>query len=439
MYNENDDDFMKDIEDSLAGQIQDEIGGNTEDENSDDEPRYYDEDEYEEEPPKKRHIVLKIVIAILVVIIGSGLFLTLTPPGRRILVSFATKYMYSKMQHTEPPVTKPDVPVASGSAVAESTTGSAIEPPAETPAEATDNINMAEMSDTFRNAMHEDGVYNIALLGVEAIGANTASGHTDSIMIATINSNNKTLGLTSIMRDSYVDIPEFGEHKINAAFRDGGIKTFYETIAENFNLRLDGAVFVDFDAFENIINAVGGVDIELSEEEAHYLNTTNYISNKAYRTMSPGWNHMNGNQALGYCRVRYRATVNGTANDQGRTERHRMVMEQIFKKAKNDPTKAIGAANAVLPYLRTDIKQNNMEIYMSDALELMLGGAELRQERLPDEGAYTGQKINGQAVLVIDWDKTKAELMDFIFAVPQDTASGSAVSADTGSNGTDQY
>ena len=86
--------------------------------------------------------------------------------------------------------------------------------------EITENIDLSKMSDTFKNALHQDGVYNILLVGVEAIGnKSVASGRTDSIMIATINTKQKTLGLTSIMRDSYVTIPGYYKTKNKCGFR----------------------------------------------------------------------------------------------------------------------------------------------------------------------------------------------------------------------------
>ncbi len=417
-------DFLKDIEDSLADQVTNELTEENTDEDKEQTDLYENSDIDEENKPKKSYLGLKILAGVLCVLVAAGVFFTVTPPGRRILIGFATKYMYSKMQ-------KPEVvdTVVTGSSVVakdEPATESSVVIP-DVPV---DNIDMSQMSDTFKNALHEDGVYNIILLGVESIGGTTESGHTDSMMIATLNTNAKTLGISSLMRDTYVDIPGFGMNKLNAAFRDGGTKLLYETIAENYNLRLDGSVFVDFDAFEKAIDAVGGVDIELTAVEAQYLNRTNYISIKSNRTMREGMNHMNGNQALGYCRVRHVATLGGVPDDQGRTKRHRAVMEQIFEKAKKDPTKALSAANAVLPYLTTDIKEKNMQIYLSEGLELMLAGTELRQQRVPDDEAMSFQKINGAAMTIANWDLVKPKLYEFIFAAPTDpNASGSAVTS----------
>ena len=167
-------------------------------------------------------------------------------------------------------------------------------------------------------------------------------GRSDTIMIATLDKKHDRLKLTSLMRDMYVDIPGYGKDKFNASYSYGGPELLYKTIATNFGITLDGYAVVDFDAFRDIIDAVGGVDVELTEQEANYLNTTNYISGKKNRNVVPGKNRMNGAQALGYCRVRYVPNIAGTENDQGRTERQRWVMEGIFKRVKQMQIFAVG-------------------------------------------------------------------------------------------------
>jgi len=293
----------------------------------------------------------------------------------------------------------------------------------------TENIDPSKMSATFRNALHEDGVYNILLLGVEAIGNNsTASGRTDSIMIATLNTKQKTLGLTSIMRDSYVTIPGFYNTRINAAFNHGGVPLMYETIAYNYGLRLDGSIIVSFKTFQKIIDDLGGVDIEITPGEAQYLNTTNYISKRSNRTLKPGMNHMNGNQALGYSRVRKVATLDGSNNDQGRTSRHRRVMAAIFKEVKkSNPITLVKLLDTVFSQVQTDIKKSNASSYLAEVMELSLDGVPLDTFRLPAEGTYQGAIINGAAVVTFDIPKNKDELANFVFGSHKKPATESAI------------
>ncbi len=373
------------------------------------------------EKKKKKHSVIKVLTIILLLLIGSGVFLTMTRPGRKILVRIATEYAYSKMEHGDK--TEDGTGGKTDGNAVDGQTGDGTEVILNGDGVLTENIDLSQMSETFRNAKHEDGVINILLLGVEAIGTGSIErGHTDAIMIATINTNTNGLVLTSLMRDSYVNIPGYGNDRINAAFAKGGVQLMYETIAQDYNLRLDGYALVGFDAFEDVIDAIGGVDIELTADEAYYLNHTNYISKKANRTMVTGVNHMNGNQALGYCRVRKIATLDGSAYDMGRTSRHRRVMNAIFDKVKtSNPMNVVNVMNAILPNIRTDVTKNNAGIYLSEMLELALDGTPLTSMRLPRDGHYQAPTIDGKSVITLDWDDVNDAVDTVIFGHVQET------------------
>ena len=162
----------------------------------------------------------------------------------------------------------------------------------------------------------EDYVSNYLLFGLEEI---LDAQNTDTIMIASINKKDNTIKLTSILRDTYIESEEYRSHKINSIFALGGAKAFVKVIEEKFRINIDGYAYINFDSFEKIIDYLGGISMELGDEEAEYLNTTNYISNPANRTVTPGWNELNGNQALGYCRIRLVKTLGGANDDYGRT------------------------------------------------------------------------------------------------------------------------
>ena len=410
------DEFLKEIRNSLAEQVKKEM----EDKQKDDRKRMADRKKVRKKK-KKVNIFVKILIFLLVVILAGGSFLVFTKPGREIMAKIAVEWAFRNIKKI------PDKPAknVSGSAVdAESEEEKGLEV-----GEITDNIDMSKMSDTFKNALHEDGVYNILLLGVEAIGNNNiASGRTDSIMIATINTKQKTLGLTSLMRDSYVTIPGYYNTRINAAFGLGGVPLMYETIAYNYGLRLDGSAIVSFKTFQKVIDDLGGVDIELTPAEAEYLNTTNYVSKKSNRTLKPGINHMNGNQALGYARVRKRATLDGSNNDFGRTSRHRRVMAAIFKEVKkSNPVTLVKLLDTIFSQVQTDIKKSNASSYLAEVLELSIDGVPLDNLRLPEDGAYEGKWVGKALVTALDWPKTKEALANFVFGSHKKPASESAI------------
>ena len=421
----NEDEFLKEIRNSLAEQVKKEMDAKQKGD------RHNMADKRKSKKKKKLNIFIKILIFLLVIILAGGSFLVFTRPGRKIMSNLAVEWAYWRMGKNAKNDKKP----------AKSASGSAVEVKEEEKeeeglkvGEITENIDLSQMSDTFKNALHEDGVYNILLVGVEAIGNNSvASGRTDSIMIATINTKQKTLGLTSIMRDSYVTIPGYYNTKINAAFGHGGINLLYETIAYNYNLRLDGSAIVSFETFQKIIDELGGIDIEITPAEAQYLNTTNYVSKKSNRTLKPGVNHMNGNQALGYARVRYRATLDGSVDDFGRTSRHRRVMGAIFKEVKkSNPITLVKLLDTVFSQVQTDIKKSNASSYLAEVLELSLDGVPLDNLRLPVDGSYQGAKINRQAVVTFDSAMNKDALANFVFASHKEPepASEAAISSE---------
>ncbi|HKL79657.1 MAG TPA: LCP family protein [Mobilitalea sp.] len=263
--------------------------------------------------------------------------------------------------------------------------------------------------------MYKEGVYNILLLGEEAIGSGSARGRTDLIIIATLNSKAKEVKLTSLMRDTLVQIPGYKENKLNTAYEKGGLDLLYETIALNFDIKLDGCVMVNFENFEKIIDKIGGIEIELTSSEAKYLRNTNYISKPQYRDVVEGKQLMNGNQVLGYTRVRKRANINGANNDYGRTERHRIVLEAIFDKYKTKGKIELASMMlSILPMIKTDINSNNFELLLNTFIEM--GTTKMDQLRIPADGTFTDNvKVRSMDVLIPDLEKNVDILHDFIF------------------------
>lgn len=278
------------------------------------------------------------------------------------------------------------------------------------------------------DTVSDSEIINILLVGADkneneqdSVGAARRS---DSMMIATLDMKHKKLKVTSLMRDMYVPIPEHGSQKLNAAYSNGGIKLLYKTIASNFGIKVAGYVEVNFDNFVEVINAVGGVEATLTESEAVNLNDTNYIKRKKYRNVKQGKQILNGYQALGYCRIRHGkkrngrtpsvVTASGKADDYGRTERQRLVVQALLKKVKAmPPTKWMELLGIILPNVKTDLSEDKITSYVLAAIKT--GATEVNQCSLPVDGGYSSQMINGQACLVPDLAKNKAALSDFIY------------------------
>lgn len=254
---------------------------------------------------------------------------------------------------------------------------------------------------------------NILLVGEEKIN-DGKRGRSDSIMIATMNVKQKAIKLTSLMRDMYVQIPGYSDNKLNSAYHTGGMPLLKETIQLNFDIELDGAVLVDFNDFESLIDKLGGVEITLTESEANYLNTTNYISNPANRNVRVGTQTLNGNQALGYTRIRYRKSINGEADDFGRTSRQRIVLNAIFEKYKSkNIAELVLLINDILPLVETDIPKSDIVSYAGTFVTL--GTTKLETMRLPIDQGFTRAYIRKMDVLLPDLPANIDALHTFIF------------------------
>lgn len=278
------------------------------------------------------------------------------------------------------------------------------------------------------DTVSDSEIINILLVGADKNpdeqNTDGASRRSDSMMIATLDMKHKKLKVTSLMRDMYVEIPGHGSQKLNAAYSLGGIKLLYETIVSNFGIKMDGYAEVNFDAFVDVINAVGGVEATLTESEAVNLNDTNYIKRKKFRNVKVGTQVLNGYQALGYCRIRHGKmknghypaviTASGKGDDYGRAERQRLVMQALLKKVKSmSSSKWMELVDIILPNIKTDITKDDIKSYMFAIVKM--GTTELVQYSLPIQNGYTSQSINGQDCLVPDLPKNKSALYNFIY------------------------
>lgn len=260
---------------------------------------------------------------------------------------------------------------------------------------------------------HEEYVYNILLIGVESL-PQFSGERSDTMILVSINSRDNKIYMTSLMRDMYVEIPGYSDNKLNAAYAYGGPQLLIDTVERNLQVKIDGYVKVGFDSFEWIVDRLGGVEITLTAEEAEYLRKTNYISNPAYRNVVAGTQLMNGNQVLGYCRVRKVATASGTNSDFGRTERQRTVLTKIFNKYKDTSVfTLLSVLNDCLPQVKTNISKDDMQDLMEKVVENRI--LNLENFRIPVSGQYDSAKVGGADVIIVKWDKNREILHKKIF------------------------
>ncbi|MGU9100228.1 LCP family protein [Clostridium perfringens] len=257
-----------------------------------------------------------------------------------------------------------------------------------------------------------DGIANIALFGIDA--PEGTDGRSDAIMIATVDKIHNKLKLTSIMRDSYVDIQGHGKDKINHAYAFGGHELALKTLNENFDLNLKDFATVNFSSLPKIIDSIGGIDLDIRNDELQYIN--NYIGdlNTLNKTnvsniTSAGTQHVNGTQALAYCRIRYTAGGDGE-----RTERQRIVLSKLFDKfSKISPTKYPSILNELMPMITTSLSSSDILGLAKTVASISESG--LEQERFPKDNYSKGEMIHGVYYLTFDKDATVKQIHDYIF------------------------
>lgn len=243
----------------------------------------------------------------------------------------------------------------------------------------------------------DENVINIALFGIDSRSKNF-KGNSDSIMVLSLDTNDKTVKIVSIMRDSLVPINKNGKvtyKKINSAYASGGPVLAIKTINENFGLDISEYATVNFEGMIDIIDAVGGIEAELTKKEVVSIGTSGYALNGLIHDMcvrmgvdpeehyitTPGKHHLNGVQAVAYSRIRKTANIWGTNNDHGRTDRQRYVMEQLFQKAlKIDKSNYVKLIKALIPCSETSLSYS--EIF-DLATSILLKSPTFEQSRIP--------------------------------------------------------
>ena len=270
-------------------------------------------------------------------------------------------------------------------------------------------IDLSEIEVDEENLTSKNEITNILLVGADKRESWKQAGRSDSVMILTIDQVHKQLKLTSIMRDLYIPIPEHGNNRFNAAYSYGGISLLYQTIAQNFGIKMDGYVIVDFEAFKDVIDTLEGIEIELTEAEYKYLTTAYAKTKGSVKNVKPGRNILNGEQALAYTRIRQDITA-----DFGRTQRQRTVLQSIFTKAKSMSVgQLLELAKEILPSITTDLNDEEITSYIMSVL--VMGAGEFEQFRIPVDYSFENKTISGMKVLVPNMEKNVQALQDFIF------------------------
>ena len=249
---------------------------------------------------------------------------------------------------------------------------------------------------------YSDDVYNILLMGIDYGSKNYPYGRSDSMILVSINKNQKTIKLVSLSRAAYAAIQGYKNTRLSHAHGYGGAPLAIDTVERNYKIRIDRYVSVGFDSFKKIIDAFGGVSINLTSVEQNVLNGA-----FPGKFPSAGTYTLNGEQALVYARLR------ATDNDRTRTGRQRNVLMALSQKAKSmSVTDALGILNVVLPLVRTNFTRTELVKQAANALSYLKW--DISQDILPVSG--TGLVLRDQfEVILVDWEKEVSYTNDLLF------------------------
>ena len=255
---------------------------------------------------------------------------------------------------------------------------------------------------------------NILLLGVDS-----DEKASDAMIVLTIDQTDKTIKLSSLMRDSYVDFGPGKITKLNYAYHYGGNELVVKTINEQFKLDIKDYIQVDYSGLTNIIDYVGGITVDVLPEEVKYINVyckdIAKVNNIKYTPIHRSGNQkLNGEQATAYCRIRYVGN-----NDYQRTQRQRMILTKIVNKLMNkNIIEYPSIINELSPYVKTSL--DSIEICKLAKSFASYAKKGIKQTRCPYDGLRNDAMIN--EIYYMKWDKEEniKKLHNFIYLSKQE-------------------
>ena len=239
-----------------------------------------------------------------------------------------------------------------------------------------------------------DGIFRVLLIGVDSREDNIR-GRSDTMILFDINPDTKKIVMTSLLRDIYVDIPGHKSNRLNAAYALGGAKLLTQTISKSFGIEIDKYVIVNFRIVIDVVDALGGVEVDVTKEELDHINQGATGTNRLPDS-SIGKVRLNGNQALAYSRIRK------TDSDFGRTSRQREIVSASIEKIKKLGIFEINdMLNQFLPRVTTNLTEK-------DVLSLLVMAVKrkdysIESMALPIDGTWKYATIDGKAVIEIDF------------------------------------
>lgn len=262
-----------------------------------------------------------------------------------------------------------------------------------------------------------DKVVNVALFGTDSRDIeNMEAGRADTIMIASVNQAKKSIKLISIPRDTYVEVPEYGKTKINHSYAYGKEQLTIKTINKNFGLNITDYATIDFSGLIHIINDIGGVEVEITNEEKNYINNRSKeaydISKNEYKKVtSIGKVNLTGEQALTHSRNR---TI---GNDFTRASRQRDVLEALLLKLSSIGVESIlSLSDDFLKEVKTNINVNE---YIPLLISVLINKNEyignINSKQIPEVKYSKDKMIKGVYYFIPDMDLAKQDFYETLY------------------------
>ena len=263
-------------------------------------------------------------------------------------------------------------------------------------------------------AAGKTGIYHLLLLGIDNPG-DALTGRSDTMLLASLNARTGELKLVSFMRDTYVKIPRHGHNRLNAAYAYGGAELLIETLEKEFGVYVDGYVAVNYAVMSELVDAIGGIDIEVEPAELKKLNGIleyyNYqrgVPEEEGRLEEAGLQHLTGLQAMSYARIRK------LDSDFTRVERQQRVILAIYRQLGNLD------ALTLTRIITANLNNVSTNITIAQAVSLMatvLSFDDIRVTtmRVPANGAYVSKVMNEAYFIVPKLDRCRKDIQEFLY------------------------
>ena len=292
--------------------------------------------------------------------------------------------------------------------------------------EATLNDEVQAQVDDEDDSWNMSGYTNIALFGVDSRNGNLDKGaRTDTIIIASLNESTGDIKICSVYRDTYMNIGNDTYNKANSAYSHGGPDQAVQMLNTNLDLNIDEYITVDFKALVDTINALGGVEIDVTDEEISYLNdyqigTAEETGDEIIKVTKSGLQTLNGLQATSYCRIRYTK-----GDDFKRAERQRTVLMQVAEKLKSASVSELNdVIDVVFPEVKTSFTKDELVAYAARAASFNIAD----QSGFPSDNSTGTMGDAGSCVVANDFAANVETLHEFLYGDSEYTPSATVQS-----------